>query len=462
MRFRPLAALTFLVLALAACSRSYLEIQPTATPTAKPVSTQTLAPTPTIVVNKLGAEPGALRGTTVKVWHAWQSPQKELFEAQIAEFNRQNEWGITVRAEPYPEYAALFEAVSAAQGTIEAPDLVVALPEYIYTWDSRKLIVDLTDYTNHPEIGLPQADQDDIPAVVWAQDMKNNRRLALPAERSMRLMVVNSQWAKELGFTSLPANADQFQQQACAANTSFKSDQYFFNDGYGGWLVDTDRQNILAWLAAFDGGVLDDGAYDFITEENEAALAYIKGLFDSNCAWVYTGESPYSPFIDRLALFTTLDLAELDYFTRQLAIAGNTDTWLVTGFPGPNGNKVTVYGPSYAVMRTTPEEQLAAWLFARAMLSAQNQAQWVKTTGLLPLRKSAMELLKDYRLAHPQWAMAVKLMDNGTIEPQAASWRTVKYVLADGANIIFRANIPIENIPDVLWQMQKTAEELSK
>ena len=44
--------------------------------------------------------------------------------------------------------------------------------------------------------------------------------------------------------------------------------------------------------------------------------------------------------------------------------------------------------------------------------------------------------------------------------PQLASWRKVRYVLQDGADVIFQTNIPLDQIPSTLAEMDSMAKEL--
>jgi ABC-type glycerol-3-phosphate transport system substrate-binding protein len=122
---------------------------------------------------------------------------------------------------------------------------------------------------------------------------------------------------------------------------------------------------------------------------------------------------------------------------------------------------VVTYGPSYSLLKSTPEEQLAAWLFIRWLLSPENQAQWVEVTGLFPLLHSVMELISQYRTASPQWEVAVGDLSLAQGVPQLASWRKVRYVLEDGANIIFHTPVPVDQIPSILTEMDSTAKEIS-
>jgi len=70
-------------------------------------------------------------------------------------------------------------------------------------------------------------------------------------------------------------------------------------------------------------------------------------------------------------------------------------------------------------IESTPEQQLASWLFVRWLLSPQIQQKWVEVTGLFPLRTSALDLLSGYKDSHPQWSAAIGLLPQAQIEPQA-------------------------------------------
>ena len=468
MRFTRLTFLLLLiVLMTSACERISVPPLPTSgpedteqpAPTSTSISTPQRTPTP---VDLIGVDESSLEGVEIELWHAWGSPQRELLEAQIANFNRRNPWDITVSARPFEDWAALAEAVDQAAESNELPGLIVSLPEYALGWNAEGKVVDLVNYVDHPKWGLTAAEIADIPKAFWDQDQMGEKRIGVPAERSTRLLFYNARWARELGFESAPENDVEFRDQACAANSQFRSDSVLSNDGFGGWIVDSDPQSALSWLHSFGGGTVNEGAYEFETDQNTQALVYLKELFDSSCAWIYTGLEPYSPLAEREALFVSGDLSELTEQGNAFSMAENSDDWEVIAFPGGVERSIVAYGPSFNVIKTTPEKQLASWLFARWMLKPEIQTQWVKATGMFPLRKSSIKDLEGYASSHPQWAKAVALLGKADIEPQKASWRTVKHVLADGTYSIFRLNLPTGDVPSVLEQMQATADDLDK
>src|SRR5512137_2338516 len=254
--------LLIIILLTSGCERIAIPSMPTAVPTAAPQSESTpiptskphLTPTPQDVI---GVDASALAGLEIEIWHAWGSPQKEILEAQIADFNRRNLWNITVNSRSFADWISLYDAVNLADETGELPELVVALPEYALAWDEQGIVVDLTEYTSHPKWGLTAGEIEDIPEAFWEQDQVGEKRLGLPAERSTRLLFYNARWGRELGFESSPESELEFQAQACAANMQFRSDSILSNDGYGGWIVDSDPQSALSWLHSFGWGAFD-------------------------------------------------------------------------------------------------------------------------------------------------------------------------------------------------------------
>ncbi len=161
------------------------------------------------------------------------------------------------------------------------------------SWDASASVVDLSPYLGDPAWGLGSDVIAGFPPVFWAQDSLDGKQLGIPAQRSARFLFYNQTWAHELGFDNPPATADEFRQQACAANAFFRTDLSPQNDGYGGWIVDTDWQTTYSWLLAFGGGVVDGNAYGFRTDPNLAALQFLKGLFDDHCAWLSTEPTPF-------------------------------------------------------------------------------------------------------------------------------------------------------------------------
>ncbi len=411
----------------------------------------------------VGIPEEALHGVTITAWVPWFGTDSSLFESQVNDFNSSNQWGITVEAVEQQNYTELYDNVTAALATPDKPQLVIALPAHARSWDASGQVVDLTRYIGDPQYGFTESEIHDFPSVFWAQDAAGPRRLGMPAERTAMLLLYNSTWASDLGFGGPPKNSTEFQQQACRAHQAMLTDSDKTNDGQGGWLVDDSTPVFLSWMDAFGGGVQADSNYSFLNPKNLAALTYVKQLYDQGCAWTAQPDADLpAAFAARKALFATAALEDLPDYSRAMAAANNTDDWTVMAFPGQSRSAFDVYGASYVILKSTPEQQLASWLFIRWLLAAENQKKWVEVNGMFPLRTSALSLLGDYQKTHPQWAQAVALLPLAQTEPQLASWRQVRIMIGDGFDAMFRSNTPAGRVAEILAIMQNTARDLNK
>ena len=459
---KVLAVFVLLSMFLAACGP--LTAIPINTP---PVATEkpSVPNTPTPAVSKLNVEKEALRGVQVKVWHPWFGAQASLFESQVAQFNKENEWGVIVSAEGQQNYGELYLQTTNALKDSSNPQVVIALPEHALGWDTK--VVDLNIYLHDPDYGMSALDISDFAKAVWLQDEVDGKRYGMPAQRTARFIFYNQSWARELGFSAPPKTSVEFEQQACAAHAALGKDADTGNDALGGWLIDADAATALSWMLAFDGGIQEENGYRFLTPGNIAAFKYLKVLQQKGCAWVASQDLPVvERFAARQALFSTGSLEDLIEQSRTLLTSGSQDEWTVLPFPGDEQEALVVYGSSFVMFESDDVTQLAAWLFMRWMLSPENQARWVQSTGLFPLRASAMDLLADYGKTHPQWTEAVKLLPGGKITPQLASWRLVRVMLRDGFADMFdtirHPDLTDGQVPVVLKQMDETATDLNQ
>ena len=462
---RVCIALVSTLFIFSACTPSVPSEAGTSTPRPNATENASEVNTPTPAASTLNVEKEALRGVQVKIWHPWFGPEASLIESQIAKFNTENEWGIVVSADGKGNYSELFSQTDAALKDSSNPQIVVGFPEYALEW--QDYAVDLTPYVNDPLYGLNLSEVSDFPKVVWDQDEVDGKRFSAPAQRTARFILYNQSWARELGFDSPPATSADFEQQACAAHKALSSDDDPNNDALGGWLIDTNAMTPLSWMIAFGGGVQEEQGYRFLTPGNIAAFKYVKILQQKSCAWVASPDlSVFDRFASRQALFATASLEDFPDQVRAFSAANNRDEWTILKFPGDKSDALVVYGSSFIVFQSDDVTQLASWLFIRWILSAENQARWVQSTGLFPLRNSTMSLLADYSAGHPQWAEAVKMLPEGEETPKLASWRLVRVMLEDGFGDMFdtirHPDLTDGQVPLILRQMDQTAEDLNQ
>jgi ABC-type glycerol-3-phosphate transport system substrate-binding protein len=451
-----------LILILAACTSG----TPQAAVTKPAVTaTKTRVPaSPTGAVSSLQASDEALHDLTIELWHPWfQGVEASLLESMVSDFNQKNQWGIQVALTGQINYSYLYENVTTALPTPRRPDLVIALPEQARAWSGDGYVADLTPYLNDPVYGWDADQRQDFPSAFLAQDTAGAARLGLPAQRTARFLLWNKTWAGELGFDSPPRTPEDFHLQSCRAHQAMLADATPDNDGLGGWIIDSDSMTAFSWLLAFEGGVLEGQDYRFLTPNNITAFKFVKNLQEEGCAWQEPpGQDATEAFAARGGLFATAGLEQFPDQVRAFSAAGNSDEWVPLPFPGKDQDALVIYGSSFVMLDSTDEEQLASWLFIRWMLEGENDARWAKATGLFPLRGSSMNLLGSYADSHPQWAAAVELIPQGQLQPQLASWRTVKVMLGDGFDCMFRGTPQCLQAPVILSQMEAISHDRSE
>jgi len=453
----------FFSILFSACSTPTDTNIPTPKPsaTAKPSVVGTATATP----SKLGIQKESLHGAQIVIWNPWFGAQASLFESQVDQFNKSNEWGIVAKTVSLENYSELYSQTSDALKNEATPQVVIALPEYALGW--KDSVVDLNPYVDDADYGMSPLEISEFATVFWNQDEVEGVRYGVPAQRTARLMLYNKSWAHDLGFSAPPRTSVEFQMQACAAHDALMKDSDPNNDGLGGWIIDANAMTALSWMYAFNGGVQEEQGFRFLTPENIETFKYLKLLQQKGCAWVPSSELPiYDRFAARQALFATVGLEELIDLSRTMKTSGNNDEWTVLPFPGKDRESLAVYGSSFVMFKSDDVTQLASWLFIHWMLSADNQTKWVQSSGLFPLRSSMMDQLASYKSDHPQWSDAVDLIPQGQITPQLGSWRLVRMMLEDGFADMFDSirhpDLTEGQVPVILKQMDDTASELSK
>jgi multiple sugar transport system substrate-binding protein len=439
----------------------------TAIPTLPVSPTPSPSPTP-LPVSTLDVSESDLQGVTVQFWHTGdQAPGEEVLGALADEFNRSNEWGITIQTTAYASYGEVFRQVQASLYG-EFPDLIVGFGYQAASLDTTgERLVDLNEYVHDPIWGFTPEEVADFTSIFWESEEIGGKRLGIPYYRSAQLVYYNQTWASELGFRSPPDSPEAFMEQACAAaQASPESDP----EGEGGWVLNTDPPTLLGWIFAFGGQAeaAERTGYEFNNPATIQAFEFLYDLNERGCAWFIEGRYPNAEFASRRALFVTGPLTGIEAQALAMLEAGSQDRWTAIPFPGAASGgtsaavqpAVTAYGPSFSVLKTAPEKQLAAWLFIRWLSAPENQARWAESYGAFPSRSSTLDLMEGFAARHPQWAAALDLLPYARLEPAYASWSIVGRVLSDAGGFLFSPFFSTDNLPALVEELDQTAAEL--
>jgi multiple sugar transport system substrate-binding protein/sn-glycerol 3-phosphate transport system substrate-binding protein len=385
-------------------------------------------------------------GQTVTFWHQHTKERETALLKIVDDFNKTNPYGITVVAEYQGGYGDIFTKMLGVLNTEEAPSLVVAYQNQAATYQLADALADMNLYVNSIKWGLDSREQRDFFPGFFAQDVFPNfggQRLGFPPNRSMEVMYYNADWLKELGYEAAPATPEQFKEMACkAAATPFSKATA---TGSMGYQLSVDASRFASWTFAFGGDVFDykEGKYTYNSEAAVAAMTFIQDLFKSGCATIVTENfGDQTNFGQGALLFTVGSSSGLPFY-RSAVDEGAKHAWSVAAIPHTTENPVmNVYGASVSMPKSTPEEELATWLFLKYYTSADVQAEWAKASQYFPVRASVADGMADFFAADPAYQTAFGLLQFSKFEPPTPGYDFVRDMveeamaaIADGADI---------------------------
>ncbi len=409
-------------------------------------------------------------GQTITFWHQHTKGREQALQEIVDEFNKTNEYGITVVAEYQGSYGDIFNKMLPILNTPDVPDLVVAYQNQAATYQLADALVDMNSLVKSPKWGLSIKDQRDFFPGFFAQDVFpnfNNARLALAPNRSSEVMYYNVDWLKELGYDAPPQTPEEFKEMACkAAQQPFSKATA---EGSIGYELSIDASRLASWTFAFGGDVYDakTGRYTYNSEAAQQAMTFLQDLFKSGCASLVTEDyGDQTDFGAGKVLFTVGSSSGLPFY-KSAVDEGAKFAWDVAALPHTTKDPVlNVYGASVSIPKSTPERELAAWLFLKYYTSPEVQAKWAKASQYFPVRASVAEGLSDYFAEQPSYKTAFDLLKYAKFEPPTPGYDFVRVMaeeamaaIVDGADVastLEKLNTDANaNLDEQLAQMKK-------
>lgn len=404
-------------------------------------------------------------GQTIIWWHQHSGEREEKLAPIVADFNSTNPCGITLEAQNQGGYDDIRDKVNASTAAGEQPAaLIVGYQNDQAFYQLNDTLVDLNTLIDDATWGLSAEDKADFFPTFLEQGIHpefGGQRLGFPPNRSMEVMFYNQTWAQELGFDAAPTTPDEFKAQACAAAEAN-------GDGTGGYILRDDASAVASWAFAFGGNVLnEDGTgYDYSNAAVADSMTFLKGMLDEGCAYFFTEGFPNPELANRRALFAQGSSSGIPFYLTDLQTASTEngtelDELGVIAVPHTTAEPVqNIYGADVMITRTTPEQELAAWLFIKWFTTPEVQAQWVEASNYFPTRAGTAEFLGDYVSENPQWGAAADLLPFSAYEPQLISYQAVRDAASQAFNEIMQG-ADVQSTLDGLTEMaNETQDEL--
>ncbi|KUK46613.1 MAG: hypothetical protein XD73_0500, partial [Anaerolinea thermophila] len=457
--FLLLCLFAFMVACTQAGNVSQAEI---VTQSPQPVASAT--PLPTQIHATATPIPAETDGVVLQFWHPWTGNKASSIAALVAEFNRSNEQGIFIEEKSVADENFLMSEVLDALEQENMPDILAAPSRFNRSLYQQGVVLALDDLIANPETGISAEQRRTFPTVFWDEDVLEGVRYAVPAEYNLNILFYNQSWAQELGFENPPASSEEFLNQACAAARFNAFDANDENNGTGGWIYNNEPVTMLSWMQAFGGGEIPadlNRGIEFNTAENQDAMEFLRTIYQLDCAWTGKESTPYAYFARRYALFYSGSVAD---WQRQLAldeIEGNTDEWIIIPYPGQDGDPIVNSATlSYAITRSEPEREQAAWVFIRWMLSDDVQIAISEETYSIPVTLAIVPELADMMDQHPAWQRLVQYLPLSRPLPAVSSWNILASLLKDVGWQVSQFNVAAADIPTILENLDTIANEV--
>ena len=381
-------------------------------------------------------------GQSITYWHQYGSgAQLDTMTALVEDFNANNEWGITVEAISQGGYNDIRNLMSAAITSGDLPNLVAGYQNDAESWYLDGAALDLNPYFNDETWGFGEEASDLNQGILDFNIINlepfNGAMLAWPNQVSANMLSVNLDMLAEAGFDGPPETFEDFKAIACATTELTGPN----GEDIQGYPIKADSSNFESMVASRGGSIFDFEAnqYDFTNDAVIETLQMYQDLYTEGCAYIpdsaFGNTDDFAFGLNPMALGSS---AGIPFTINNIEESGSgVDNWITTTTPWTDDNRVLqLYVPSIVAVPSTPEENLASWLFLKYLSATESQITWTENTSYFPISTSAAEgLSEDFISGNPYWASINDLISSGEVAiysaPQVISYGEVRGLVAE-------------------------------
>ena len=360
---------------------------------------------------------------TISYWHEWDGAQGEAINIIIDDFNTNNPWGITVEQVPLGGSGDVRDQMSTAIVSGDLPNLVGAT----FVTDAQSyyldgVLVPLDPYYNHPVWGFTDEEIADLNQGLLDINRPpfepfNGQLLAWPIGMSGVVLSVNLEMLEELGYDGPPTTMEEFHDIACAANELTGPN----GEDVQGFPIRISASDMWSFIYSNGGFIWDAEAeqYNFTNENAISTLQFFQDLYNEGCAYI-----PDGPFVNTADFAFGLNPMAVGSSVGVPFIKGDIEdsgsgivNWINTTTPWSDDNRMLQVGMrGTGLIVSSPEEQLASWLFLKHMASTPSQITWTEYAQYQPYTFSALnELSQEFLDANLQFSTIREVLLGGEV-----------------------------------------------
>ena len=317
---------------------------------------------------------------------------------------------------------------------------------------------------------LTLSDVDDIYEVRFLIEPAALRRVAeLTTDPGVRAPIDEALAAANAAYKA--GDADAFREAACAASANpFSGAAVDAPEAPVGYEMRIDASNYAAWVFAFGGDIFDyeAGVYTLNTPEAVEAITFVQGLIADGCARIQTDPRAFSGqrnFGLGTSLFTIASSSGFPFYQLAATDAEGVQrfNWSAGVVPHTTEEPVmNLYGASVSIPATSPEQELATWIFVKFLGSQEVMALWGDAANYYPTRGDAAELLDATFERMPAYAATFPLLQYAYSEPGVPGYDPVRNEMANTLVLVwdFAPGSTPEDVQSALDALDEIANDI--
>ncbi len=345
-------------------------------------------------------------GITITYWHEWDGAQQEAIDIIINDFNENNEYGITVEQVYQGNTGGLRDQLTAGITSGSLPNLSGAIfADVAQSYYLDGVLVPLDAYYNDPTWGFSAEEQADLNQSLLdinriQGEPYNGQLLAWPIGVSGTILSVNLDMLSALGFDGAPATFEDFRAIACAANEMTGAN----GEDVLGFPIRISNFDLYSFALSNGAQVYDPetGYYNFTDEGFISTLQFFQDLYNDGCGYIpetaFQNTQHFAYGLNPMAVGSSVGVPFIRTDMAASVEAGGSEivNWTNTTTPWTEGNRtLQVSMRSIGMFVSSPEQQLATWLFIKHMASTASQVTWTEFAQYQPYTTSGLEALTE-------------------------------------------------------------------
>lgn len=351
----------------------------------------------------------------ITFWHAMNGDQEKALQNLVNKFTRENS-NIKVTLQNQSSYPDLQQKITATTASPkDLPTITQAYPDWLLNAINENLVVDLKPYIENKTLKFDN--YGDILEGFKEASTIDGKIYGMPFNKSTEVLWYNKTLLDKYDIP-VPKTYEEFEEAA----DDIKEKAHIVGGGF-----DSLSNYYTTYLK--NEGVIFNSELDPTSEASKDAVEYyLDGIKDGYFRIAGTDKYLSGPFGNgKIALYVGSNAGEA--FVKQ----GVGDKFEIGVAPYPSKYVMQQGTDLFVFSSATAEQKTAAYKLLQFLTTKENQIEWAKATGYIPVRKSAIEsdeYKKSGTLIAPILADATKnLFTNPVVKGMDSAFRESNTVL---------------------------------